>query len=98
MENECVFSADRRHRYSLIHRINPLLGDSLILWIGLNPSTADESQLDPTLAEPYLAMGIVFFEIQDMQQSALAFEKYLEMRPNAPEAPKIRSLLALMRG
>ena len=49
MENECVFSADRRHRYSLIHRINPLLGDSLILWIGLNPSTADESQLDPTL-------------------------------------------------
>jgi hypothetical protein len=49
MENECVFSADRRHRYSLVHRINPLLGDSLILWIGLNPSTADESQLDPTL-------------------------------------------------
>ena len=49
MENECSFSPDRRHRYSLIHRINPLLGDSLILWIGLNPSTADESQLDPTL-------------------------------------------------
>ena len=49
MENECTFSPDRRHRYSLIHRINPLLGDSLILWIGLNPSTADEQQLDPTL-------------------------------------------------
>lgn len=49
MENECTFSPDRRHRYSLIHRINPLLGDRLILWIGLNPSTADESQLDPTL-------------------------------------------------
>ncbi len=49
MNNECTFSADRRHRYSLIHRINPLLGDRLIMWIGLNPSTADESQLDPTL-------------------------------------------------
>jgi hypothetical protein len=49
MENECTFSPDRRHRYSLIHRINPLLGDRLIMWIGLNPSTADESQLDPTL-------------------------------------------------
>ena len=49
MENECAFSADRRYRYSLIHRINPLLGDNLILWIGLNPSTADEQQLDPTL-------------------------------------------------
>lgn len=50
MRNECVFSADRRHRYSLIHRwdelINPGRG---IAWICLNPSTADEHQLDPTL-------------------------------------------------
>jgi Zn-dependent protease with chaperone function len=56
------------------------------------------AQLDPTLAEPYLNMGIVFFEIQDMQQSALAFRRYLEMRPDAPEGPKIRSLLALLEG
>ena len=50
MENACHFSPDRRHRYSLIHHCNPLLGgDRLIMWIGLNPSTADESQLDPTL-------------------------------------------------
>lgn len=49
MDNECQFSPDRQHRYSLIHRWNPLFGDRLILWIGLNPSTADESQLDPTL-------------------------------------------------
>lgn len=49
MDNECHFSPDRRHRYSLIHRWNPLFGDRLILWIGLNPSTADEAQLDPTL-------------------------------------------------
>ena len=49
VDNECQFSPDRRHRYSLIHRWNPLFGDRLILWIGLNPSTADESKLDPTL-------------------------------------------------
>ncbi len=49
MDNACHFSPDRRHRYSLVHRWNPLLGDRLILWIGLNPSTADEAQLDPTL-------------------------------------------------
>ncbi len=49
MENTCHFSPDRRHRYSLVHRWNPLFGDRLILWIGLNPSTADEAQLDPTL-------------------------------------------------
>jgi hypothetical protein len=50
MRNDCVFSTDRRHRYTLIHRPAPLLGsDRLLMWIGLNPSTADESQLDPTL-------------------------------------------------
>ena len=49
MENECHFSPDRKHRYTLLHRINPLFGKKLILWIGLNPSTADEQKLDPTL-------------------------------------------------
>jgi hypothetical protein len=49
MENDCHFSSDRRHRYTLLHRISPLFGDRLIMWIGLNPSTADEQQLDPTL-------------------------------------------------
>jgi hypothetical protein len=49
LENACHFSPDRRHRYSLVHRWNPLFGERLILWIGLNPSTADERQLDPTL-------------------------------------------------
>ncbi|MDP2137881.1 MAG: DUF1643 domain-containing protein [Candidatus Didemnitutus sp.] len=49
MENDCHFSPDRRHRYSLIHRWNALFSDKLILWIGLNPSTADEAKLDPTL-------------------------------------------------
>jgi hypothetical protein len=50
MENECVFSRDRKHRYTLVHRPDPLLGGGrLLMWIGLNPSTADENQLDPTL-------------------------------------------------
>ncbi|MDA9846241.1 DUF1643 domain-containing protein [bacterium] len=50
MENECHFSPDRVHRYSLIHRFNLLMGGNrLMLWIGLNPSTADEQKLDPTL-------------------------------------------------
>ncbi|MCF7686936.1 MAG: DUF1643 domain-containing protein [Cephaloticoccus sp.] len=49
MVNDCHFSPDRRHRYTLLHRINPLFGEKLIMWIGLNPSTADEQKLDPTL-------------------------------------------------
>ena len=52
MPNACVFSPDRRHRYSLIHRWDDLLTparEAGIAWICLNPSTADENQLDPTL-------------------------------------------------
>jgi len=54
MNNACVFSPDRRHRYSLIHRWDDLLTpaderERSIAWICLNPSTADEQQLDPTL-------------------------------------------------
>jgi hypothetical protein len=45
--NECHFSPCRTFRYYLVHRFDeskPLLGV-----IGLNPSTADEQRLDPTL-------------------------------------------------
>lgn len=52
MRNDCVFSPDRLHRYTLIHRWDDLLRPDSgkgIAWICLNPSTADENQLDPTL-------------------------------------------------
>ncbi len=52
MTNACVFSPDRRYRYTLIHRWDDLLTPPRgrrIAWICLNPSTADEDQLDPTL-------------------------------------------------
>ncbi|MCR6656636.1 MAG: DUF1643 domain-containing protein [Opitutus sp.] len=49
MNNECIFSPCRAYRYSLVHEIAPALPRRRAMWIGLNPSTADESQLDPTL-------------------------------------------------
>jgi hypothetical protein len=49
MQNECVFSHDRRFRYILRHRWEPLFAPKLCTWIGLNPSVADETKLDPTL-------------------------------------------------
>jgi hypothetical protein len=49
MQNDCVFSSDRRYRYVLRHSWEPLLRPKLCTWIGLNPSIADETRLDPTL-------------------------------------------------
>jgi hypothetical protein len=42
-----VFSEDGLFRYQLWRREEP--GEPSILWVLLNPSTADEQQLDPTL-------------------------------------------------
>lgn len=47
--NPCYFSHDRRYRYTLEHVWDGFAAPRLIQWIGLNPSTADEDKLDPTL-------------------------------------------------
>jgi hypothetical protein len=47
--NPCVFSRDRVHRYSLLHTWDELFKPRIAAVIALNPSTADETQLDPTL-------------------------------------------------
>lgn len=52
MTNRCTFSPDRLYRYTLEHDFEEGLftnAPRLMPWIGLNPSTADESKLDPTL-------------------------------------------------
>lgn len=43
------FSADRVYRYCLTREVAPLTGDGTVTFIGLNPSTADETQDDPTI-------------------------------------------------
>jgi hypothetical protein len=47
VENVCIFSKDRKFRYSLFHTWDSRRPS--IAWIALNPSTADENKLDPTL-------------------------------------------------
>jgi hypothetical protein len=48
MNNDCIFSSDRKYRYLLKH-VWDNNNKNEISWIGLNPSTADEKKLDPTL-------------------------------------------------
>jgi hypothetical protein len=49
MQNECIFSTDRRYRYLLKHSCSPLFEPNFCTWIGANPSGAMETALDPTL-------------------------------------------------
>jgi hypothetical protein len=49
MHNKCHFSPCRKYRYVLQYRRDELLADKPVMFIGLNPSTADETRLDATL-------------------------------------------------
>lgn len=48
---KCVFSPDMRHRYTLWREFwhDGENGDKFVQFIGLNPSTADDEVLDPTV-------------------------------------------------
>jgi hypothetical protein len=47
--SDCIFSDDRRYRYVLRHTFDHNRTNGTVNFIMLNPSTADEKQLDPTL-------------------------------------------------
>ena len=49
MKNDTVFGPDRKYRYLLKHTWESHFALRLCTWIGLNPSVADETRLDPTL-------------------------------------------------
>ncbi len=54
---------------------------------------ARAAALDPTLAEPYRQLGLLHYQRQDAARSREAFTRYLELRPDAPDAPRIREYL-----
>jgi regulator of sirC expression with transglutaminase-like and TPR domain len=41
--------------------------------------------------------GIVLYQMRDPNRAAQAFEQYLELAPDAPEAPTIRAFLQVVR-
>ena len=54
-------------------------------------------QLDPTFALPWRDAGLVLVEVRQVNHAAKALERYLQLAPDAPEAPKIRDFLQSIR-
>jgi predicted Zn-dependent protease len=54
-------------------------------------------QIDPTFAAPWHDAGVVFYELRDVNRAAKAFERYLQLAPDAPDGQKIRSFLNAVR-
>lgn len=49
MSQNCIFSPDRTHRYTLWRYLDGFTQTRFVQFIGLNPSTADEIIDDPTI-------------------------------------------------
>src|SRR5437660_12763362 len=75
--NQCVFSADRRYRYLLIHRWEPELPERPCMWIALNPSIADESRLDNTLTRIRSFSSVAGFNVFYMVNLFTLLSTYL---------------------
>jgi predicted Zn-dependent protease len=60
-------------------------------------SFSNAIQLDPKMPGPWHDAGIVFYELRDVNRAAKAFERYLQLEPNAPDAPKINAFLKAVR-
>ena len=54
-------------------------------------------KLDPTMAAPWRDAGVVFYEMRDVNRAGKAFNRYLQLSPDAPDAPQIRAFLEQLR-
>ena len=50
-------------------------------------------RLDPGYADPYRAIGILRYESGDKEKARAAFRRYLELKPEAPDAQQVRDYL-----
>ena len=49
--------------------------------------------LDPAWAEPYRALGLLAYQAGDTAGARAAFERYLALRPDGPDAQRVREYL-----
>jgi predicted Zn-dependent protease len=49
--------------------------------------------LDPALAAPHRQLGLLYYETKDVTRAREAFEKYLALAPEAPDAARIKAYL-----
>ncbi len=50
--------------------------------------------LDPALAEPYRQLGVLYYQAGARAEARAAWERYLEISPDAADAPRIREYLS----
>jgi len=50
--------------------------------------------LDPAYADPFRQLGFLYYQQKDNARARTAFERYLALKPDAPDAQRIKEYLA----
>jgi regulator of sirC expression with transglutaminase-like and TPR domain len=50
-------------------------------------------ELDPGMAEPHRQLGLLYYQQKDTAKARAAFEKYVALRPDAPDAARIQAYI-----
>lgn len=59
---------------------------------------AKAAELDPQMAYAHYEAGMAFYKIKRVDRMSVAFENFLKLAPNAPEAPAVKSIMKTVRG
>jgi len=62
------------------------------------PSLEKTLALDPENAYAHYQLGMVQYRLKRYDQTIIHFEKFLELKPDAPEGTQVRSILKTVRG
>jgi len=54
--------------------------------------------VNPEHAYAHYQLGLVQYRLKRYDQTIIHFEKFLQLMPNAPEAPQVKSILKTVRG
>ncbi len=57
------------------------------------PSLEKAVSLDPANAYAHYQLGLVQYRLKRYEQTIIHFERFLELMPEAPEAPQVKSIL-----
>ena len=51
------------------------------------------ADLDPAFPDPFRQLGFLYYQQKDLERARAAFQKYLALKPDAPDAKRIREYL-----
>ena len=54
------------------------------------------ARLDPAYAEPFRQLGLLCYQQQEMAQARAALQQYLALRPDAPDAERVATYVAIL--